>query len=141
MKPQQQVGRLDAPRSIRMGTAEIPEAGPGDLLIKVARTGICGTDLAFFRYGAPTAGAILGHEFSGTVIAAGADVRGIAPGDRVVANPMIDLVGLGRVAGSFAEYLRLPAAEAGRNVFTLPAVISDQTGAMIEPFAVGLHAV
>jgi 2-desacetyl-2-hydroxyethyl bacteriochlorophyllide A dehydrogenase len=135
------VGRLDAPRAIRIDTADIPQAGPRDLLIKVARTGICGTDLAFFREGAPVAGAILGHEFAGTVIAAGAEVEGVGVGDRVVANPMIDLVGLGRVAGSFAEYLRLPAADPGRNVFPLPPAISDETGALIEPFAVGLHAV
>jgi threonine dehydrogenase-like Zn-dependent dehydrogenase len=141
MKGQQQVGRLDAPRRIRMDRAAIPEAGPGDVLIKVSRTGICGTDLAFFREGAPEAGAILGHEFAGTVVAAGSEVRGVAAGDRVVANPMIDLLGLGRLAGSFAEYLRLPAAGPGRNIFTLPASISDETGALIEPFAVGLHAV
>jgi 2-desacetyl-2-hydroxyethyl bacteriochlorophyllide A dehydrogenase len=132
---------LDAPRAIRIDTADIPEAGPRDLLIKIARTGICGTDLAFFREGAPVAGAILGHEFAGTVIARGSEVAGVAVGDRVVANPMIDLVGLGRLAGSFAQYLRLPAAEPGRNVFTLPSAISDDMGALIEPFAVGLHAV
>jgi 2-desacetyl-2-hydroxyethyl bacteriochlorophyllide A dehydrogenase len=137
----QTVGRLDAPRAIRIDTADIPEAGPHDLLIKVAWTGICGTDLAFFREGAPLAGAILGHEFAGRVVAAGAQVQGIAVGDRVVANPMVDLVGLGRVAGSFAEYLRLPAARPGCNVFPLPATIRDETGALIEPFAVGLHAV
>jgi 2-desacetyl-2-hydroxyethyl bacteriochlorophyllide A dehydrogenase len=135
------VGRLDAPRRIRMDRTAIPEAGPADVLVRVASTGICGTDLAFFREGAPLPGAILGHEFSGTVVAAGADVRGIAVGDRVVANPMIDLVGLGRLPGSFAEYLRVPAAEAGRNLFALPAAISDEAGALVEPFAVALHAV
>lgn len=141
MTTKQMVGRLDAARTIRIDSDEVPTAGPNDVLIKVAVTGICGTDLAFYREGAPTSGAILGHEFSGEVIATGDQVGGIGIGDRVVANPMIDLVGLGRVAGAFAEFLRLPGAEAGRNIFTLPPAISDEVGAMIEPFAVGLHAV
>jgi threonine dehydrogenase-like Zn-dependent dehydrogenase len=126
---------------IRIDTADIPEAGPRDLLIKVAQTGICGTDLAFFREGRAGGRCDSWARVAGPVIAAGAQVEGVAVGDRVVANPMIDLVGLGRVAGSFAEYLRLPAADPGRNVFPLPLAISDEIGALIEPFAVGLHAV
>lgn len=135
------VGRLDAPRTIRMDTAAPPEIGPGDVLIKVACTGICGTDLGFYREGAPVAGAVLGHEFAGEVVAVGDAVSGVLEGERVVANPMVDFLGLGRLQGSFAEYLRLPNAQKGRNLFTIPETVSDEVGALIEPFAVGLHAV
>jgi len=137
---QQQVGRLDAPGRIRIDTADIPEAGPGDVIVKVGMTGICGTDLAFYREGLPVAGVVLGHEFAGEIVAAGCEVAGIALGDRIVANPMIDFVGLGAIPGAFSEYLRIPQAEPGRNIFVLPDSVSTENGALVEPFAVALHA-
>ncbi len=140
MKKSQKVGRLQGAGTIELGTAEIPGLGPRDVLIEVAVSGICGTDLSFYRSGSPPAGAILGHEFSGTVTDIGKDVTGIAQGDRVVANPMVDGIGLGHHAGSFAEFLRLPDARPGRNIFCLPAHIPSEIGALVEPFAVGLHA-
>ncbi|MCB2076903.1 MAG: zinc-binding dehydrogenase [Novosphingobium sp.] len=141
MTGSQTVGRLDAPRTIRIDSDSIPSAGRDDVVIKVACSGICGSDLAMYREGAPVDGAVLGHEFCGTVVEAGLGVEGVAAGDRVVANPMIDLLGLGRLPGSFSEYLRLPAATAGANLFVIPDTIPDEVGAMIEPFAVGIHAV
>src|SRR5262245_42130213 len=61
---------------------------PNDVLIRVAATGICGTDLgiATGQYAA-TQGVILGHEFSGTVVATGDDVKNVRPGDRVFVDP------------------------------------------------------
>jgi len=135
------VGRLDGARAIRIDRDEVAEAGPGDLLVRVNCTGICGSDLALWRTGGLYPGVVLGHEFCGTVVSAGAAVAGVNEGDRVVANPMIDFVGLGRHPGAFAEYLRLPDAVRGRNVFVLPEAVPDEVGAMVEPFAVALHAV
>jgi 2-desacetyl-2-hydroxyethyl bacteriochlorophyllide A dehydrogenase len=137
----QQVGRLDGPRQVRLDTAEIPQAGPRGVVVKVSRAGICGTDLSFYRKGLAAPGVVLGHEFAGTVVAAGDAVSGIAPGDRVVANPMVDFLGLGGLPGAFAEYLQLPEARAGQNLFVLPSSVSDEAGALVEPFAVALHAI
>ena len=138
---QQQVARLQGARDIAPDRGEIPEPGPHDVVIRVAVCGICGTDLAFYRHGSTPAGAILGHEFSGRIAAAGSAVADLAAGDRVVVNPMYDGMGLGHVPGAFAQYVRLGDAELGRNLFRLPDAISDEVGALIEPFAVGLHAV
>ncbi|MEW9855432.1 zinc-dependent alcohol dehydrogenase [Novosphingobium sp. M1R2S20] len=140
-KPLQRVGRLHEAGRIQLDTAEIPEAEPQDIVVQVNRAGICGTDLAIFRAGSPVPGTVLGHEFSGTVVAAGNRVTGVAAGDRIVANPMMDYLGLGRLPGAFAEYLRLPEVDVGRNVFVLPDTVSDEAGALIEPFAVALHAI
>lgn len=135
------VGRLMGAREIAVESALQPSPGPGDVVVKVAVTGICGTDLAFYRHGSAPSGSVLGHEFSGRVVAMGDAVSGVSVGDRVVANPMKDNLGLGRLDGSFAEFLRLPDVQTGRSLFRLPDGISDEAGALIEPFAVGLHAV
>ncbi|HEX7819529.1 MAG TPA: zinc-binding dehydrogenase [Sphingobium sp.] len=137
----QQVGRLHGPQDIAPGADAMPVVGPKDVLIRVAVCGICGTDLSFYRHGSVPGGAILGHEFSGRIAAVGAAVAGVEQGQRVVVNPMVNALGLGRVAGAFAQYVRLTDAELGRNLFRLPDSISDETGALIEPFAVALHAV
>jgi threonine dehydrogenase-like Zn-dependent dehydrogenase len=58
--------------------------------------------LGIVRTGSASDGAVLGHEFSGRVIAVGSNVEGIATGDRVTANPMVNFFGLGRTPGAFA---------------------------------------
>ena len=137
----QQVGRLQGTCSIEADQAAMPVAGPGDVVIQVAACGICGSDLSFYRHGSAPAGAILGHEFSGRVIAMGDGVQGVSLEQRVVVNPMFDGVGLGRVPGAFAQFVRVGQVEVGRNLFILPDSLSDEQGALVEPFAVGLHAV
>lgn len=135
------VGRLREGKRFEVADADMPEAGADDIVLKVSSCGICGTDLGFLRSGSAPDGIVLGHEFSGTVVSAGANVSGVVPGDRVTANPMVNLLGLGRIPGAFAEYLRVPAPQIGKNLFLLPEGISDEIGALVEPFAVGLHAV
>lgn len=137
----QTVGRLQGPADIIASTDAVPSAGPHDIVIRVAVCGICGTDLSFYRHGAAPAGAILGHEFSGRIVAMGDQVTNVAIGQRVVVNPMDGAIGLGHVPGAFAQYVRLAGAALDRNLFLLPDSISDELGALIEPFAVGLHAV
>ena len=139
-----------------------PEAGPGDLVIEVAVCGICGSDLHTYQHGSfVEPGQVMGHEFVGTVISAGADVEGLAPGDRVTASPIVPCgtcarcqegrfnlcalawttgIAYGR-PGAFAERLRIPDAVAGQNVFKLPDHVSDEAGSTAEPLAVAVHAV
>lgn len=137
----QMVAAMHGARSVVLGAASVPRAGPGEAVVRVRVTGICGTDLGFWRSGQLPAGTVIGHEFSAEVTSLGEGVQGLSPGDRIVANPMRDGIGLGSVAGSFAQYVRLPSAELGTSVFRLPDSLSDEDGAMVEPFAVALHAV
>ena len=135
-----------------------PEAGPGEVVIAVSHAGICGSDLHVTEYGAVAPGTILGHEFSGAVVALGADVgAGVRIGDRVTALPLhacraCEACDAGLPAlcsanlftgmapqypGAYAEYVRAPAAMLQR----LPDGVSFEDGAMIEPLAVAHHAV
>lgn len=128
-----------------------PEPGPGELVIKVHRCGICGTDLHMtegsgFEF---PAGTVPGHEYAGEVVAIGKEVAGWAEGDRLTALPS---TGCGNCAacaqgnlvlcrdapgvmGGFADYLKVPAKVAVK----LPSVLSLADGALIEPLAVGLY--
>jgi 2-desacetyl-2-hydroxyethyl bacteriochlorophyllide A dehydrogenase len=137
----QKVARLIGVEDVASGSDGIPAAGPDDILVRVSACGICGTDLGFYREGSMPSGTILGHEFSGRLVTVGSNVGGLAPGQRVVVNPTPDGVGLGRISGAFAQYVRLTGARAGHNVFALPDSVSDELGALVEPFAVGMHAV
>jgi threonine 3-dehydrogenase len=135
-----------------------PETGPGDVLIKVLRTGICGTDLhiRFWDGWAQQAVAtprVLGHEFVGEVAAVGADVRDIEVGDvvsgeghlvcgkcrnclagrRHLCRSTIGL-GVGR-DGAFAEYVSLPAA----NVWVHRAKVDLDIAAIFDPFGNAVH--
>ena len=73
----QKVGRLLAEQRIELDSSEIPRVGAEDVIIKVSSCGICGTDLAIYREGSMPSGTILGHEFSGTITAAGKHVSGL----------------------------------------------------------------
>ncbi len=131
-----------------------PAPGPGEVLIRVARAGICGSDLHLTSgHGLqlPT-DTIIGHEFAGEVVALGAGVEDIKPGDRLAPMPY---VGCGRcpacfagrphhcpqgrfdVIHGFSEYSRVGA----RDCVVLPSDLSDEEGALIEPLAVGLEGV
>ncbi|MFF0011489.1 2,3-butanediol dehydrogenase [Streptomyces sp. NPDC005374] len=144
-----------------------PEPGPHEAVIDVAWCGICGTDLHEYLEGPhmiregphPLTGAspplALGHELSGTVLALGAQVPGIAVGDRVTADPVwrcgvcywcvrgeyhicpkSGSVGLAS-SGAFADRVTVPIA----GLTKLPDNVSDEMAAVAEPLAVGLHAV
>ncbi|WP_328307751.1 L-threonine 3-dehydrogenase [Streptomyces sp. NBC_00442] len=135
-----------------------PETGPGDVLIKVLRTGICGTDLHIrswdgWAQGAVTTPLVLGHEFVGEVAAIGADVQDIAVGDLVsgeghlvcgkcrnclagrrhLCRATIGL-GVGR-DGAFAEYVALPAS----NVWVHRTKVDLDVAAIFDPFGNAVH--
>ncbi|MGH6872500.1 MAG: zinc-binding dehydrogenase [Rhizomicrobium sp.] len=139
-----------------------PEPGPTDIVLKVRNCGICGSDLHMTE---PTSimplalGSVMGHEFAGEVVAVGKSAASRwKSGDRVVGFPFIccgehspclnfglgrglcgkgTAVGLGQSHGAYAEYVRIGAMSG----FHLPDSVSFREGAMVEPLAVGLHAV
>jgi threonine dehydrogenase-like Zn-dependent dehydrogenase len=131
-----------------------PEPGAGEAVIKVGRCGICGTDLNMTSgngYDFPC-GSILGHEYAGEVVALGAETERLKIGDLVTALPaagcgecemcrigmqVICTRGATSYMGGFAEYMRV----ADRTAVKLPIGLSLQDGALVEPLAVGLHAV
>ncbi|MFD5141920.1 zinc-binding dehydrogenase [Streptomyces sp. NPDC058401] len=133
------------------------EPGPGEILVDVAASGICGSDLAAYRGTHPykTAPTVLGHEFSGVVRAVGAEVTGFAPGDLVcsaafshcddcpeclrghanLCSRKRNLSHLGWT-GSFADQVLLRPNMAHR----LPAGLHPVAGALVEPLTIGYHA-
>ncbi|MFD7535241.1 L-threonine 3-dehydrogenase [Streptomyces sp. NPDC059819] len=135
-----------------------PEAGPGDVLIKVLRTGICGTDLHIrswdgWAQGAVRTPLVLGHEFVGEVAAIGADVQDIAVGDLVSGEGHLvcgkcrnclagrrhlcrSTIGLGVGRdGAFAEYVALPAS----NVWVHRTKVDLDIAAIFDPFGNAVH--
>ncbi|MEM1263972.1 MAG: L-threonine 3-dehydrogenase [Pseudomonadota bacterium] len=135
-----------------------PTPGPNDVLIEVATTAICGTDIHIYQWDTWAASTVpvpmtVGHEFAGRIAAIGSEVRGFAVGDRVSAEGhitcgvcrncragrrhlCINTIGVGvNRPGSFAEYVCVPAF----NVFPLPDAISDDMGALLDPLGNATH--
>ncbi|MFI2778362.1 zinc-binding dehydrogenase [Streptomyces sp. ALB3] len=134
-----------------------PEPGPGELLVRVSATGICGSDLAAYRGTHPykKAPAVLGHEFSGTVVRVGGEVTGFAPGDRVCSAAFSHCGSCAECegdaphlctrkrnlshldwTGSFADLVVLHPNMAHR----LPPGMHPLAGALVEPLSIGRHA-
>jgi len=156
---------LEKGRTIKIQAWPRPELKPGMVLLRVRRAGICGSDLHYFEHGqcgafVPTQPFVLGHEFAAEVAAIGEGVVNVSAGVRVTANParacgVCDYCRAGRgnlcrrtimlgsasttppTNGAFAEFVTVRADQC----HVLPAGMDDATAAMIEPFAVALHAV
>ncbi|ULH16932.1 L-threonine 3-dehydrogenase [Deinococcus sp. KNUC1210] len=135
-----------------------PVPGPNDLLIRIRRSAICGTDIHIYNWDDWAAqtippGMVVGHEYVGVVAEVGSEVRGFAVGDRVSGEGHITCghcrncragrrhlcrntqgVGVNR-PGSFAEYLVLPAF----NAFKIPDNVSDDVAAIFDPFGNAVH--
>ncbi|GIX47522.1 MAG: zinc-binding alcohol dehydrogenase [Candidatus Tectimicrobiota bacterium] len=149
-------------RTIRVQEVPDPQPTAEDLVLRVSACGICGSDLHSYTTGAfIQPGQVMGHEFCGEVVEVGKAVEGIAVGERVTAMPFAacyrcpaclrgdvhlcytmagHVIAYG-LPGAFAEYVRVPRAVLGRNVFKLPPELSDLAGATVEPLAVAVHAV
>jgi (R,R)-butanediol dehydrogenase / meso-butanediol dehydrogenase / diacetyl reductase len=133
--------------------AERPVPGPRDALVRVRACGICGTDVAFLHMGGmpahahlggETVAVPLGHEPAGEVVEVGADVTGLAVGDRVVVNPQdapSGIIGCGGRYGAMSEYLLIENAEVGRSVAVFPATVPFDVASLNEPMAVARHCV
>lgn len=146
---------FQAPGSLAVETIPDPTCGPDEVVIQVAQSGICGTDLHIFRgeYMGDFP-VIPGHEFSGTVVEVGKNVDYLRVGDRVAPDPNIFCnhcdfcrndqpnhclnwqgVGITR-AGGFAEYVAAPA----RVCYPVPASLTDAEAAFIEPLSCVVYA-
>lgn len=127
---------------LRLDEVPAPVAGDRDVVIDVKVAGICGTDLGFLAAGSPTgAPAPLGHELAGVVAQAGRDVVEYRVGDRVILNPLINMVGNGGPEGGFAPKLLIRDIVAQpASLIKIPDALSFEAGALAEPLAVALHA-
>lgn len=150
LKPEPGIWMVDAP---------VPDIGPEDVLVRVKRTAICGTDMHIYGWDGWAAKTIpvpmiVGHEFSGEIVEIGGAVeRPLRVGQRVSGeghiinpdsaaarsgqfhlDPDTQGVGVNR-PGAFAEYLSIPAF----NIVPLPDRVSDDVGALLDPFGNAVH--
>jgi L-iditol 2-dehydrogenase len=146
------------PEDLRVEERPVPDIGTGEALVRVASTGICGTDLRILhgehrKYGPGTV-RIPGHEVVGDIVETGSRVKGFSPGQRVFVAPNMgcghcrqcvsgnnnrcanyEAIGIS-LDGSFAEYLRVPAAAILQgNLIPVSADLDPAAAALIEPFA------
>ena len=147
---------LDGTGAVQLTEIAEPVPGAHDVVVAPAAVGICGTDLHLVKgsYATGRYPVVPGHEFAGTVVEVGADVRGLSPGDLVGVDPNVacgvcrwcrveaynlcvrlEPVGVTR-DGACAEQVAVPA----RVVYRLPAGLDATVGALIEPLACVLHA-
>jgi len=155
---------LHGREEIRLEKRVLPSVKSDEVLIKIKQVGICGSDLAYFRNGrvgnyAPSKPFILGHEFSGDIVIVGSAVQGLEENDRVAVDPSLNcgvceycqsgrsnlcrnMKFLGSamyvppVDGAFREYIVMPA----KNCFKLPAEITYEVGALLEPMSVACYS-
>jgi L-iditol 2-dehydrogenase len=160
-RPTMLAARLHGPRDIRIERVPHPgKPGPGEVLIHITATGICGSDLHTYLDGRISdtvlkAPLILGHEFAGIIEAVGKNVKNLRPGTRVAVDPAqpchrcdlcerghphlcrrLHFCGLYPDDGSLAEFIRVPA----KTCFPVPKTIDDIEAALLEPLGVALHA-
>lgn len=139
--------RIHAPNDIRIDRIERPVPGPDDVLVQVVRCGICGSDLSYGKLGGIPGAAspfALGHEFAGVVAECGSNVTHLRAGDRVVVNPGVggNAIGSSGIKGAFAPWIVFSdAATHPAGVLKLPPELDFDLGALVEPLAVGMHAV
>ncbi|AZN36352.1 L-threonine 3-dehydrogenase [Iodobacter ciconiae] len=152
------LSKLTAMPGLTMNQVEKPAIGHNDLLIKIKKTAICGTDIHIWKWDEWAQKTIpvpmhVGHEYVGTVVEIGSEVQGFKIGDRVSGEGHItcghcrncragrrhlcrNTVGVGvNRPGAFAEYLVLPAF----NAFPIPDDISDDLAAIFDPFGNAVH--
>ena len=143
---------------IWMAEVPMPEVGPNDVLIRVHKSAICGTDVHIYNWDEWAQKTIpvpmvVGHEYFGVIEAVGAEVEGYKPGDRVSGEGHItcghcrncragkrhlcrNTVGVGvNRTGSFAEYLSIPAF----NVFKVPDNVPGEVASIFDPYGNAAH--
>ena len=138
-------------RDVRVEEMPIPVIGPGELLVKVIASGICGSDVMEW-YRRDRGPLVLGHEVAGEVVGVGEGVERYQTGDRIAVahhvpcntchyclsgNPTVcDTLRQTNIdPGGFAEYIRLPEINVDRGVFLLPDDMSYEDATFIEPLA------
>jgi L-iditol 2-dehydrogenase len=142
--------------NVRIETFQVPQIGPGEVLMKIHTCGICGTDLKKIHTGSHDAPRIFGHELSGTIVRVGEGVCGFAVGDRVMAYHHIPCgacyycrkqtfaqcdvykkvgctAGFAPSGGGFAEYIRVMDWIVKRGLVKIPEEIPFEQAAFLEP--------
>jgi L-iditol 2-dehydrogenase len=138
---------------LRIEQVNVPILAPGDVLVRVRTALTCGTDVKVFRRGYHARmiqpPSLFGHELAGDIVAMGDEVRGFEIGDRVVAansapcgacyhchrdqeNLCSDLLFNN---GAYAEYIRIPERIVQKNMYRIPAHVSYQDAALVEPLS------
>jgi threonine 3-dehydrogenase len=152
------LAKLQSEKGIWLHYSDLPTVGHNDLLIKIRKTAICGTDMHIYNWDEWAQNTIpvpmvVGHEYVGEVVEIGEEVRGFSIGDRVSGEGHITCghcrncragrrhlcrntsgVGVNR-PGAFAEYLSIPAF----NAFKIPDNISDDLASIFDPFGNAVH--
>lgn len=152
---------LEKKGELRLRDIDLPqEVGPDDVRIRVHTVGVCGSDVHYYTHGGigdyiVRAPMVLGHEGAGVIEAVGTNVQGLAPGDRVCMEPGVpdmfsraSKLGIYNVDPAVTFWATPPvhgiltASVVHPAAFTykLPDNVSFAEGAMVEPFAVGMHA-
>lgn len=145
----------EGPRELHMRDVPIPDVKAGEVLIRVATAGICGSELGGYlgHNSLRKPPLIMGHEFAGVVEQLGEGVSSFAVGDRVTANPLVTcgacrycrngqsqlcpsrkLLGA-HLPGAYAQFVAISA----ENVYRLDDGVSFEEGALTEPFACAVH--
>jgi len=150
--------KAKAEKGIWMQEVPIPVVGPNDVLIKVSKSAICGTDLHIYKWDEWSqktipVGLTIGHEYVGHVAKVGSEVSEFKEGDRVTGEGHISCghcrncrrgrqhicettIGIGvNLNGSFAEYVKVPSS----NVMRINAKIPDEILAIMDPFGNATH--
>ncbi len=157
-KTMQALVKKEAKPGLWMADVPVPDIGPNDLLVKIKKTAICGTDLHIYNWDQWSQKTIpvpmvVGHEFFGVVSQVGSAVSGFKVGDRVSGEGHItcgycrncragrrhlcrNTVGIGvNRQGAFAEFLQIPAC----NAFKIPDNISDELASIFDPYGNAVH--
>jgi L-iditol 2-dehydrogenase len=141
---------------IRIEERPLPEIGPGEMLLRVRASGICGSDVMEW-YRVPRAPAVLGHEVAGDVVALGEGVTHLHAGERVTVTHHVPcdtcrlclagdhtacetLHSTNFDPGGFSEYVRVPALQTERGVLALPDDVSYEAGTFVEPLGCVVRA-
>ena len=143
-------------RDVRLEEMAVPRIGPGELLVRIRASGICGSDLMEW-YRIKKAPLVLGHEITGEVVQAGDGVKDFGAGDRVFVSHHVPcgqcrycVAGHQSVCdmlrathfdpGGFAEYIRVPKINVELGTFRLPDEMTFDEGSFIEPLACVVRA-
>ncbi len=136
---------------VRLETRPVPEIGPGEMLVRIRASGLCGSDVLEW-YRKAKAPIVLGHEVAGDVVRVGEGVASVAVGDRVAVNHHVPcntchwcLAGKHTACetlhttsfdpGGFCEVVRVPALQVDRGTYPLPETVSYEEGSFVEPLA------
>jgi L-iditol 2-dehydrogenase len=157
MMKHMRVARYYSRDDVRVEQMEIPEIGPGELLVQVKACGLCGSDLMEW-YADSKAPAVLGHEPVGFVSRLGDGVEEFSPGDRVFVHHHVPCFAChyclrgnysccatfkqsGIEPGGFADYIRVSKINVERDVLHLPSGMSFEVATLIEPTACAIRGI